>query len=116
MEDLPKYWKAVEYKVCAKCVDGDGHGNCRLSGAEECGLKIHFLGIVDTILSVQSEKIEEYVEALRKNVCTVCKHQSSDGRCLVRQHLDCGLDRYFPMIVAAIEEVGFQQERTSEGF
>ena len=116
MEDLQKYCEAVQYKVCAKCIDGDGHGNCRLSGEEECGLKVHFTNIVGTILSVQSEKLETYVEALRREVCTNCKHQSPDGTCLVRRQLNCGLDRYFPMIVGVVEEVKFRQERIGEGF
>lgn len=116
MEELEKYWEAVQYRVCAKCVDSDGHSNCRLSGEEECGIKLHFPKIVETILSVQSEKLDAYVEALRNNVCATCKHQSPDGTCMVRRHLDCGLDRYFPMIVEVVEDVRLELENTSQGF
>jgi hypothetical protein len=42
---------------------------------------------------------------LRKNVCSECRHQSSDGTCSLRRSLDCGLDRYFPLVIEAIEEV-----------
>lgn len=116
MEELEKYWEAVRDKVCTKCVDSDGHGNCRVSGEVECGIKLHFPNIVGTILSVRNEKLEAYVKALRNNVCATCKHQSSDGTCMFRRHLDCGLDRYFPMIVEVIEEVRLAQENTNEGF
>ena len=75
MDNLDKYWQAVQRRVCAKCVDGDGQGNCRLNGEEECALKLHFPRIVEAVLSVQSDKVEPYVEALRFGVCGVCKHQ-----------------------------------------
>jgi hypothetical protein len=100
---LDKYWQAVQSRVCVKCIDSDGHGICRLTSAEECGLKVHFPGIVETVLSVQSDEIETYVEALRHNVCMNCKNQSVDGKCMFRTSLDCGLDRYFPLVVEAIE-------------
>jgi len=116
MEELEKYWEAVRFKVCAKCVDSDGHGTCRLSGGEECGIKLSFPKIVETILSVQDQKLEAYVEALRNNVCASCKHQSPDGTCMIRRHVDCGLDRYFPMIVEVVEEVKLELESAKEGF
>ena len=116
MEELERYWEAVKYGVCAKCLDGDGHGNCRLTGEEDCGVKLHFPRIVETILSVESEKLDAYVQALRNNVCVTCKHQSPDGTCLIRRHVDCGLDRYFPMIVKAVEETRLELEETREGF
>lgn len=99
-----KYWQAVQSRVCVKCIDSDGYGNCRLSGAEECGLKVHFPEIVETVLSVQGDGIEGYVEALRQNVCAHCKNQSADGKCMFRTNLDCGLDRYFPLVIEAIED------------
>jgi hypothetical protein len=102
---LDDYWDAVRTKVCVKCIDGDGIGNCRLSGELECGLKLHFPRIVDTVLSVKSDNMEPYIEVLRRNVCANCLHQSPDGTCSFRSNVDCGLDRYFPLIVVAIEEM-----------
>ncbi len=116
MHAREKYWEAVRFDVCTKCIDGDGHGNCRLSGEKDCGLKLHFQNMVETILSVQSEELEAYVQALRNNVCSICRHQSHDGTCMLRRHADCGLDRYFPMIVQAVERVRFELESTNEGF
>ncbi|MBM2841002.1 MAG: hypothetical protein HW412_1530 [Bacteroidetes bacterium] len=53
--------------------------------------------------------MEPYIEALRKNVCADCLHQSPDGTCSFRSNVDCGLDRYFPLIVEAIEELHERQ-------
>ena len=105
---LEDYWQAVSARVCVKCIDSDRYGNCRLSNDQDCGLKVHFPKIVETVLSVKSDRIEPYLEALRANVCHYCVHQSSDGTCSLRKALDCGLDRYFPMIVDAIEQVQVQ--------
>ncbi len=116
MEDMDDNWQAVQHKVCARCVDGDGHGRCRLNGEDACGLKLHFPRIVETVLAVQSNTIEQYIEALRQNVCVDCKHQSADGICTSRSNLDCGLDRYFPLVIEAIESVRLQAENTIEAF
>jgi hypothetical protein len=77
---------------------------------------LFFPTIVETILSAQSGKVDAYVKALRTNVCAICKHQSPDGTCMIRRDLDCGLDRYFPMIVEVVEDAWLQLENTSEGF
>lgn len=100
---VERYWHAVQHNVCSKCIDGDGYGRCRLSAEDECGLTLHFSGIVETVLGTQSHEMELYIEALRQNVCVYCRHRSPDGTCSYRSRLDCGLDRYFPMIVDAIE-------------
>jgi hypothetical protein len=104
---VENYWQAVQQRVCAKCVDGDKFGNCLLSAGETCGLKAYFPQIVESVLSVQSAALDSYVAALRKNVCSGCRHQSSDGTCSLRRSLDCGLDRYFPVVVEVIEEVNY---------
>jgi hypothetical protein len=103
--NVENYWEAVQQRVCAKCVDGDRFENCLLSAGETCGLKTYFPQIVEAVLSVQGDKLDLYVAALRKNVCSGCRNQSFDGTCSMRRSLDCGLDRYFPLVIEAIEEV-----------
>ena len=103
-EDFESYWTAVQEKVCSKCIDSDRFGSCRLTSGEECGLKLHFPRIVETVLAVKSTRSEPYLEALRQNVCAHCKNQSPDGTCSYRMNLDCGLDRYFPLVIEALEE------------
>ena len=108
MTEVNKYWEAVQANVCAHCIDSDGKGACRLAGDVECGLSRYFPDVVETVLSVQSNNLGPYVRALRENVCAVCEHQSKDGACLVRTEVDCGLDRYFPMVVGSIESLGIE--------
>ncbi len=117
MDVLEQYWHAVQSGVCARCVDSDGHGHCRLDGEEECALRAYFPGIVEAILSVHDPMIEPYVDSLRRNVCASCRHQTPDGKCSPRSRLDCGLDRYFPLVIDAVEEarLGFGKHGTGFG-
>lgn len=102
---LEQYWNAVQQKVCVRCIDGDRNGNCRLSPQFQCGLKEHFSKVVHIVQMTNSDNILDYVTALRREVCTHCNEQTSDGRCYVRNMLDCPLDRYFPLIIGAITEI-----------
>lgn len=102
--NLEPYWEAVRSKVCVNCVDGDGKGECRLTGENRCGLQLHFPLIVQVVKNVHGDSLDEYVVALRDIVCAQCEHQGRNGRCSFRQDVDCGLDRYFPLVVQAIEE------------
>ena len=99
-----EYWAALQQKICAKCVDGDGGGGCRIAPGHECAVKTHFPQIIESVNSVFSQSVEPYVEQLRKKVCAVCTSQSSEGACRLRDETECALDRYFPLIVQVIEE------------
>jgi|SRR5208283_3097394 len=109
MVGINNYWERVQADVCANCIDRNGDGKCGLTGDVECGLKHHFSNVVDSVLSVQSEELGPYVAALREKVCASCDSQSKDGECHLRTSIDCGLDRYLPMIIESIEK--FRSER-----
>jgi hypothetical protein len=102
---MDPYWEAVRLKVCRKCIDSDGHGNCRLPSEETCGLEVFFPELVATVNAVQSDSYDGYLKALRQNICAHCEHQSAEGMCRKRDSLECALDRYFPMVVEAIEAI-----------
>lgn len=109
MEDLDEYWKAVWQLVCRRCIDSDEYGNCRLDHDMECALKMHFPTIVNTVRGIQSDSMEPYVAALRANVCSICRYEASDDSCKVRNEVNCALDRYYPLVVQAIEDVAAEQ-------
>ena len=110
MDNLFKYWKAVQQRVCEACIDGNGAGGCLLSHAQECALKTHFPEIVKAVRSVKSKDVQPYTDAIRQGVCVSCKHQSDDGTCSMRTELDCGLDRYLLLVIEAIESVDSNQD------
>ncbi|MFI5253625.1 MAG: hypothetical protein ACHQQQ_14480 [Bacteroidota bacterium] len=108
--ETQKYWQVIQEKVCQRCIDGDGKGNCRIDPSHVCELKAYFPLILEVVNSVSSEYIQDYVIRLRSVVCSECSHQSEDGQCRFRDKVDCALDRYYPLVVEAIEEVKKQEK------
>ena len=106
MKNADQLWDTVQQRVCSHCIDSSAKGACRLPADQECGLRRHFSSIVTTVLAVHSDSLGPYVNALREHVCSLCDHQTLDGQCVVRNEVECGLDRYFPMIVEVIERLG----------
>jgi hypothetical protein len=103
--EYQQYMQAIREKVCAKCIDGDGAGNCRLDPVIDCAIREHLPLIVQAVSRVTSEEMEDYVRELRAITCAQCSHESVNGYCMLRKEVDCALDRYFPLVVEAIEEV-----------
>ncbi len=104
MRHLEEYRAAVTERVCAKCVDAGPQGECRLPSQGDCALLKHFESAVDAILSVMSPSVAPYGDAIRNRVCTQCGHRPDVGPCRQQRDLECGLDRYLPLVVEAIEE------------
>lgn len=109
------YWDSIRQNVCRKCIDGDGRGGCRLPIDEYCGLDRFFPEIVRTVRSVHSDSFQDYVDALRVNICRTCDHQFPNGVCRKRDTLECALDRYFPIVIKVIESVKTSEVRADHG-
>lgn len=99
-----RYWNAIQPRVCVRCIDGDGWGNCHIGFGRDCAVKLYLPLIVSAVRRVTSDRIEDYVSELRGIVCAQCKFELPSGRCKMREAIECALDRYFPLIVEAIEE------------
>ncbi len=102
---MDQHWDLMKQRVCRKCIDGDGKGGCRLPVDESCALDKFFPEIVETVSGVQSSSYQDYVTALRANVCKSCGHQYATGVCRKRDTLECALDRYFPVVIEVIETI-----------
>jgi hypothetical protein len=79
-------------------------GECGLEEPSSCALFRLFPQVAEAIQSVKSDDIQQYIEAIRRNVCAVCADQSRDGSCETRQQVQCALDAYLLLVVDAIEE------------
>jgi hypothetical protein len=60
--------------------------------------------VAAAIRSVHSDDIRQYIDAIRRQVCSVCTEQAADGSCETRQQVQCALDAYLLLVVDAIEE------------
>jgi hypothetical protein len=103
MRSIEYLWSEVELEVCRVCIDSVG-GVCSGIQSDRCALKKRFAGVVDAIASVTSVAYGPYVEALREKVCAECEHRFAEGRCSVRDNVECALDRYYPLVIDAVEE------------
>lgn len=104
------YWTAIRAKACAACLDVADNGSCGLR-SRLCSLAAHLPLIVKAIGSVQSDRMDEYVEAIEDQVCRQCHEQDAQGRCRLRETGDCALYAYLPLVVDAIEEARGRESR-----
>jgi hypothetical protein len=101
---LPELEAIVREKICRVCSDRTVDGNCGLEQPSACALFRLFPQVAQAIQSVHSDQIDDYIQAIRVNVCSVCNEQLSDGSCEVRHQVQCALDAYLLLIVDVIEE------------
>ena len=94
----------IRNKICNVCTSRTVDGQCGLEEPSSCALFRLFPQVAEAVQSVMSDDINQYLEAIRRNVCTVCTDQAADGSCETRQHVDCALDAYLLLVVDAIEE------------
>lgn len=94
----------VRSRVCRECDVRTPQGACGLEESERCRLFELFPLVAEAILATDSDQIEDYLRAIRENVCSVCLDQRLDGSCALREQTRCALDSYLVEIVQAIEE------------
>ena len=107
----------VRNRICSVCTSRTSDGDCGLEEPSSCALFRLFPEVAQAIQSVRSDDIRQYIEAIRRNVCTVCQDRASDGSCETRQQVQCSLDAYLLLVVDAIEEATgktFDKSRLSE--
>ena len=108
--EIDRYWQEIRRRICEKCVDSDGTGDCRVDPAIDCAIRQYLPLIVGAVSRVSSDRVVDYVAELRGIVCAQCKHAAADGHCEVREGVDCALERYFPLVIEAIETVNQQRD------
>jgi hypothetical protein len=103
-QSLGELESIVRNKICKLCTERTVNGECGLEEPTGCALFRLFPQVALAIQSVHSDDVGPYIEAIRRNVCSVCNEQASDGSCETRQMVQCALDAYLLLVVDAIEE------------
>jgi len=107
----------VRNRVCHVCTERTATGDCGLENPSSCSLFQLFPQVAKAIQSVNSDDIQPYIEAIRRNVCSACMDQQADGSCETRQQVRCALDAYLLLVVDAIEDAtGKSFDRQHLGF
>lgn len=104
MASMAAYEEAIRTKVCAHCIDRTGRGMCGTGQWTDCAINRYMPDIINVVNAVRSDSLHDYVLALHHVICASCK-ENPNGVCALRNSSDCALDRYFPLVVQAIEEV-----------
>jgi hypothetical protein len=94
----------VQKRICGVCSDRTAEGECGLEQPSSCALFRLFPQVAEAIQSVSSDDIQQYIDAIRGKVCTICEEQEMDGSCESRRQVQCALDAYLLLVVDAIEE------------
>jgi hypothetical protein len=94
----------VRNRICAVCTERKAEGGCGLERPSGCALFDLFPRVARAIQATDSNDIQQYLEAIRRDVCSVCLEQEPDGSCERRRQVQCALDAYLLPIVDAIEE------------
>jgi hypothetical protein len=104
INQLPELEGNVRKCICSVCTSRDTAGNCGLEVPATCALFRLFPSVVNAIRDTNSDRIGDYVVAIRRNICPMCPDQAADGSCEKRDQAQCALDAYLLLIVDAIEE------------
>ena len=111
---IDRYKEAMREAICPMCVrfaeDIENATLCFHENSGECGLFKNLGKVTEVVSSVQSDSIEPYMEALRRDVCEQCTHQDANLVCSVRDSDEptptwCVLDAYINLIVGVTEQV-----------
>ena len=94
----------IRNKICGICSDRTVEGQCGLEQPDTCALFRLFPEVARAIQTTHSDDINDYVAAIREQVCSICGDRAKDGSCDRRHQVDCALDAYLLLVVDAIEE------------
>jgi hypothetical protein len=99
------YMDAIRARVCAVCLDRRDDGSCHLAAGRLCAIEHHLPRLVEAVLAVHSDRMDEYVEAVKSQVCGSCSGRDPHDYCPFRTSAECALWTYLPLVVDAVEEV-----------
>lgn len=92
----------IQRLVCRDCLKD---GLCTLSPLGECPIAMHLPALVDIVRSVHSDRLDDYVQKLRTDVCSVCRSgELQSTECDYRDQGRCVLDSMLLPIVTIIED------------
>lgn len=101
--ELQQLERKVKDLICPVCTERRPDGSCELT-EQECPITMHLPRLLDLVGSVHSDRMQDYVEKVRSDICSVCRTTLSPiGQCDYRQEGRCALDAYLLPIVEVID-------------
>lgn len=103
--------KVLRKEICPKCARWTKDQTCSLPAGRQCAIFRSLPDVISIVHKTQSQRIDPYAEVLRLRVCAVCPHEDDHGTCPMRDHVDCALDAYLPMVVDIVESAMTRSNR-----
>jgi len=97
------YADAIRREVCRSCLDGRGNGECGLT-SRSCPLDAQLPAVIRAVQGIHSANLEDYTRAVEEHVCSSCSNKVAGESCGLRDHADCALVAYLPLVIDAVEE------------
>ena len=94
----------VRERLCHVCSERTNDNACGLVDPNSCALFRLFPQVARAVQCTYSDDVRDYIRAIRDQVCSVCREQTSDGECESRKQVQCALDAYLLLVIDAIEE------------
>ncbi|NOY06466.1 MAG: hypothetical protein GXO82_07530 [Chlorobi bacterium] len=108
MAELNPYFEAIHNRVCVICMEMNEEGECTVHGGDPCIVRKYLPRIVDIVNRTRSAILEDYLVQFRDVVCASCS-PGGENECVFRDESACVLDRYYALIVEAIQDVPFRK-------
>ncbi len=104
-EDLQaRILRRIDSEVSPNCMHRLPSAECLKLNDLPCPMVSNLDRIIDIVRSESAEGIEPYVERLRADVCRHCGMEDANGRCELRDRVDCCLDAFFVLVVQIVED------------
>jgi hypothetical protein len=101
--------KRLNAVICPFCTERRDDGSCGLDRLDECPIATHLDALVYAAVTVHSQRLDDYVDAVRRDICPTCRHRTLPAdRCDVRSEGHCSLDAYLMPALDVVEQ--FVQE------
>ncbi len=104
-QELEELNQRLNQVICPVCTERKADGSCGLSESEQCPIRIHLPRLVEITSSVHSDRMHDYVQKVREDVCSTCRSALFPrGGCDFREEGHCALDAYLLVIVQTIDD------------
>jgi hypothetical protein len=91
--------------ICPVCTERRADGSCGLERIDECPITTHLDSLVYAAVTIQSPRMDEYVGALRKDICPTCRHRTlPSDRCEIRGEGHCALDSFLEPALEVVDD------------
>jgi hypothetical protein len=108
-----EYEAAIRRYVCSRCIDFGADGLCHSKDPQGCAIYRFLPELIRIAEGPDDPSMESYLRAVREDICSHCR-EALTWPCPLRTSADCALDRYLPLVIEAVAEVGKGENR--EGF